>query len=182
MFQEEPTKAIMHVRAGCVSGDADLERLRSEEKSVTFYIRWCWFYLSTTNCVTTGTFLNSGLLFPYLDKSKYFTGSVIKKAKIIYSLISEYLWSQAEIQSPELSELVITSVVAEAKEEGGRNTEMEGLWCGVSHHSAGFFFFFLERQSITIWKIIRCLREREWGVTVWLQSFSSEGTNSSGDG
>ena len=43
-------------------------------------------------------------------------------------------------------------------------------------------FFFLERQSITILKIIRYLREREWGVTVWLQSFSSEGTNSSGDG
>lgn len=44
------------------------------------------------------------------------------------------------------------------------------------------FFFPLERQSITIGKIIRYLREREWGVTVWLQSFSSEGTNSSGDG
>lgn len=45
----------------------------------------------STNCVITGTFLNSGLLFPYLDKSKYFTGLVIKKTKIIYSLISEYL-------------------------------------------------------------------------------------------
>lgn len=46
----------------------------------------------------------------------------------------------------------------------------------------GSFFFFLERQSITILKIIRYLRERKWGVTIWLQSFSSEGTNSSGDG
>lgn len=45
-----------------------------------------------------------------------------------------------------------------------------------------FFFFSLERQSITIGKIIRYLREREWGVTVWLQSFSSKVQIVLGDG
>ena len=77
---------------------------------------------------------------------------------------------------------MITSVVTEPKEEG--RGEQKCRVSGVEFPSTELrsFFFPLERQSITILKIIRYLRERKWGVTVWLQSFSSEGTNSSGDG
>ena len=148
MFQEEPTKVIFNTCEGWVSlkGCQFEERPSSEKKSVIFFFRWCRFYLNTANCVITGNFLNSGLLFPYLGNNKYFTGLVIKKAKIICSLISEYLWSQVEIRSPELSELMITSVVTEPKEEGRGDRNVGSLHfstqCGVSQHWAGFFFFF----------------------------------------
>lgn len=65
---------------------------------------------------------------------------------------------------------------------GGQKCRVSGVEFPSTELGSSFFFFFLERQSITILKIIRYLREREWGVTVWLQSFSSEGTNSSADG
>ena len=144
MFQEEPTKVIFNTCEGWVSlrGCQFEERLSSEKKSIIFCIGWCRFYLSITNCVITGNFLNSGLLFPYLGKNNYFTGLVIKKAKIIYSLISEYLWSQEKIESPELSKLMIISVVTtqRAGSEGHRN--VGSLMWNLSSLSWVLFFFF----------------------------------------